>query len=161
MNSSDKIVIERTFNAPIELIWELWTNPSHFQNWYGPKGATIPVAKMDLKIGGQRMICMEMQRPNGSMKMWTTGEFLEIIPNKRLVYSESMSDETGRVLSASEMGMPEGFPMTTEVIVVLEDLGGSTKMTMTHVGMSEKQGASGGWNQAFDKLEEYIKNTNK
>jgi uncharacterized protein YndB with AHSA1/START domain len=153
---SNDIVIERIFNAPIELIWQMWTKPEHFQNWYGPKGATVPVAKMDVKVGGKRLICMEMQRPNGSMKMWSTGEYLEIVPNTKLVYSDSMSDENGNIMSASDMGMPEGFPVTTEVIVVLEDLGGKTKMTMTHAGMPANQGAGGGWEQAFEKMSNYI-----
>lgn len=153
---SNDIVIERVFNAPIELIWQMWTEPKHFQNWYGPNGATVPIAKMDVKVGGKRLVCMEMQRPNGSMKMWSTGEYIEITPTTRLVYTESMSDEYGNVMSASQMGIPEGFPVTTEVIVVLEDLGGSTKMTLTHVGMPANQGASGGWEQAFDKMSNYI-----
>ena len=87
--------------------------------------------------------------------MWTTGEYIEIIVNKRLVFTESMSDENGNVMSAAAMGMPEDFPTTTEVIVELEDLGNRTKMTMTHKGMPD-QGASGGWNQAFTKMEAYI-----
>ena len=154
--SKDAIVIERTFDAPIELIWQMWTQPAHFQNWYGPKGASVPIAKMDLRVGGKRLVCMEMQRPDGSMKMWSTGEYIEIVPNKRLVYSQSMSDENGNVMSASDMGMPEGFPMTTEVIVVLEHLGGRTKMTMTHAGMPAHEGASGGWEQAFAKMADYL-----
>lgn len=155
--SKDEIVIERIFNAPVELIWQLWTQPAHFKNWYGPQGASVPVAEMDVRVGGKRLICMQMQRPNGVMKMWSTGEYKEIVPNQRLVFSESMSDENGNVMSAADMGMPEGFPVTTEVIVVLEDLGGRTKMTMSHVGMSAESGAGGGWEQAFSKMEEYLK----
>jgi len=154
--SRDAIVIERTFDAPVDLIWQMWTQPAHFQNWYGPKGFSVPVVEMDVRVGGKRLVCMEMQGPDGTMKMWTTGEYTEVVPNKRLVYSESMSDEKGNLRSASDMGMPEGSPMTTEVIVVLEDLGGRTKMTMTHAGMPASQGASGGWEQAFAKLADYL-----
>lgn len=50
------------------------------------------------------------------------------------------------------MGMPPGFPETTEVTVQLEELGGRTKMVMTHAGVPAGSGADGGWNQAFDKL---------
>jgi uncharacterized protein YndB with AHSA1/START domain len=157
--SKDAVVIERTFEAAVDFIWQLWTQPEHFKNWYGPNGATIPVAKMDVRVGGKRLICMEMQRPNGSMKMWTTGEYMEIIPNELLVYTESMADENGNVISPSAMGMPEGYPETTEVTVLLEDLGGRTKMVMTHAGMPAGSGADGGWNQAFDKLTEYIETT--
>ncbi len=151
--SKDSVVIERTFEAAIDFIWQMWTQPEHFKNWYGPNGATIPIAEMDVRIGGKRLICMEMR----GMKMWTTGEYTEIVPTARLVYTESMADENGNVVSPSDMGMPEGYPVTTEVVVLLEDLGGRTKMIMTHVGMPAGSGADGGWNQAFDKLVEHIK----
>ena len=59
--SKDSVVIERTFEAGIDLIWQLWTQPEHFKNWYGPNGATIPVAEMDFRDGGKRLICMEMR----------------------------------------------------------------------------------------------------
>ncbi|MBN8580863.1 MAG: SRPBCC domain-containing protein [Anaerolineae bacterium] len=156
MSENDQIVIERIFNAPTGLIWQMWTQPIHFQNWYGPQGVKIPVAEMDVRVGGKRLVCMEMQTPKGVMKMWTTGEYVEIVPNKRLVYTESMSDENGNVMSASDMGMPEDFPTTTQVIVELEDLGNRTKMKMTHAGMPASQGAGGGWEQAFTKMETYI-----
>ena len=156
-DSKDAVVIERIFNAPVDLIWQLWTQPAHFQNWYGPQGASVPVAEMDVRVGGKRKVCMEMQRPGGSMKMWTTGEYIEVIPNKRLVFSDSMADENGNVVSPSAMGMPEGHPATTEVTVLLEDLGGRTKMTMTHAGIPADSGGAGGWEQAFAKMETYIK----
>ena len=155
--SKDAVVIERIFNAPVDLIWQLWTQPAHFQNWYGPQGASVPVAEMDVRVGGKRKVCMEMQRPGGSMKMWTTGEYIEVIPNKRLVFSDSMAGENGNVVSPSAMGMPEGHPATTEVTVLLEDLGGRTKMTMTHAGIPADSGGAGGWEQAFAKMETYIK----
>ena len=155
--SKDAVVIERTFEAAVDLIWQMWTQPEHFKKWYGPKGFTVPVAEMAVRVGGKRLVCMEMQRPDGSMKMWTTGEYMEIIPNERLVYTESMADENGNVVSPSAMGMPDGYPATTEVTVLLEDLGGRTKMVMTHAGMPAGSGADGGWNQAFDKLVDHIK----
>ena len=155
--SEDAVVIERIFEASVELVWKIWTEPEHFKQWYGPKGFTIPVAEMDLRLGGKRLICMAS--PDGSMKMWTIGEFLDIIPNQRLVYSESPADENGNQVSPSVIGMPEGYPETTHVTVLFEDLGGRTKMVMTHVGVPASSGADGGWNQAFDKLEDYVKTT--
>jgi uncharacterized protein YndB with AHSA1/START domain len=155
--SEDTVVIERIFEAAVDLIWKIWTEPDLFKKWYGPKGFTIPVAEMDLRVGGKRLICMVS--PDGSMKMWTIGEFLEIIPNQRLVYNESPADENGNQVSPSSIGMPEGYPETTEVTVLLEDLGGRTKMVMTHAGVPASSGADGGWNQAFDKLEDYVKTT--
>lgn len=154
--SKDAIVIERIFNAPVDLIWQLWTQPEHFKNWYGPQGFTVPIAEMDLRVGGKRLVCMEMQTPDGSRKMWTTGEYIEITPTTRLVYTESMADKHGNVVSPSAVGIPEGHPETTEVTVLLEDLGGRTKMVMTHAGIPADSGGAAGWEQAFAKLADYI-----
>jgi hypothetical protein len=59
-------------------------------------------------------------------------------------------------MSASEMGTPEGYPTMTEVTVLLEDLGGRTKMVMTHTGVPADSTGASGWNQAFDKLADHI-----
>ena len=158
-DSADAVVIERTFDASADLIWQMWTDPEHFKKWYGPQGFTVPIADMDMRVGGKRLICMAS--PDGSMKMWTTGEYTEIVPNERLIYTESPADENGNVVSPSSMGMPDGYPATTEVTVLLEDLGGRTKMVMTHAGVPADSGAGGGWEQAFDKLADYIETTLK
>jgi uncharacterized protein YndB with AHSA1/START domain len=146
------VVIERTFDAPVDLIWRMWTEPEHFKAWYGPDGATIPVAEMDVRVGGSRRLGMEMQTPNGPLRMWFTGEYRDIVENKRLVYTEAMSDENGNVVSPSDMGMPEGHPTTTEITVELEDVGGRTKMVMTHAGVPADSAGAAGWAMAFDKL---------
>ena len=150
--SQDAVVIERSFDAPVELIWRMWTEPEHFAAWYGPDGATIPVAKMDVRVGGARLVCMEMETPDGPMQMWFTGEYREVVAHKRLVYTESMSDADGNVLSPSDLGMPDGHPVTTEVTVELTDVGGRTKMVMTHVGIPADSPGAAGWAMAFDKL---------
>lgn len=150
--SKDECVVERIFDAPVDLIWKMWTQAEHFKNWYGPQGFTIPVAEMDVRVGGKRLICMAS--PDGNMKMWFTGEYREVAPNKRLVYTDSMADEHGNVIDPSTMGMPEGHPTTTEVIVLLEELSGRTKMVMTHAGVPAN--AMGGWEQAFAKMAAHI-----
>jgi len=152
--TQDAVVIERIFDAPVGLVWQMWTDPEHFKMWYGPKGFTVPVADMDLRVGGKRLVCM--LSPDGSMTMWTVGEYKEIVQNERLVYTESPADENGNVVSPSAMGMPDGYPATTEVTVLLEDLDGRTKMVMTHAGVPAGSGASSGWEQAFDKLADHI-----
>lgn len=154
--ANDAIVIERIFDAPTELVWQMWADADHFKQWYGPHGFKIPVANMDVQVGGKRLVCMEMQTPDGTRQMWTTGEFIEIVPNVRLVYTESMSDENGNVMSPAAMGMPEGTPVTTQVTVALEDLNGRTKMIMTHAGVPADSPGASGWNQAFEKLATYI-----
>jgi uncharacterized protein YndB with AHSA1/START domain len=154
--SPDAVVIERSFDAPVELIWQMWTDPEHFAAWYGPDGATIPVAKMDVRVGGTRLVSMAMQTPNGPMQMWFTGEYREVVEHERLVYTESMSDENGNVLSPSDMGMPAGHPTTTEVRVELTDVDGRTKMVMTHAGIPSDSPGASGWAMALDKLAAHV-----
>jgi uncharacterized protein YndB with AHSA1/START domain len=146
------VMIERSFDAPADLIWQMWTDPEHFAAWYGPDGATVPVAKMDVRIGGTRLVSMAMQTPDGPMRVWFTGEYREVVENERLVYTESMCDETGNVLSPSDMGLPPGHPTTTEVRVELENVDGRTKMVMTHVGVPGDSPGAAGWAMALDKL---------
>jgi uncharacterized protein YndB with AHSA1/START domain len=150
------VVIERTFEAPAHLVWLMWTEPEHLAAWYGPTGASIPVAKMDVRVGGTRLVCMQMETPNGTMRMWFTGQYREVVENKRLVYTESMSDEHGNVVSPEQMGLPEGHPTTTEVLVELDDLDGHTKLTLTHLGVPEGSPGAAGWTMALDKLGAHI-----
>jgi uncharacterized protein YndB with AHSA1/START domain len=89
------------------------------------------------------------------MQMWFTGQYVEVVENKRLVFTESMADENGNVLSPAQMGMPEAHPVTTEVRVELEDIGGRTRMVLTHVGIAEGSPGAAGWTMAFDKLAAY------
>jgi len=154
--SQPSVVIERIVNAPVETVWQIWTQAEHFQAWYGPTGASIPVANMDVQVGGSRLICMEMQTPDGPMQMWFAGEFREVVANERLVYTDSMADEHGNVKSAAEMGMPEGHPMVTEVIVELTAVDGGTKMVMTHVGVPADSPGAAGWGMAIDKLVTHV-----
>lgn len=150
--SQDAVVIERRFDAPVQLIWQMWTDPEHFTAWYGPDGASIPIAKMDVRVGGTRLVCMEIQTPNGPTQMWFTGEYREVSENTRLVYTEAICDENGNVLSPSDAGMPEGHPTTTEVRVELDDIDGHTKMVMTHTGVPSDSPGATGWTMALDKL---------
>ena len=144
--------IEREFDAPIDLVWQLWTDPALFKQWYGPNGMSVPTAEMDMKVGGVRKICMAMQSPERSMEMWFTGVYKEISAPKRLVYTESMCDADGIIISPQSMGMPDTFPDITEVIVELSEVDGKTQMVMVHVGVAEGTAGAGGWSQAFDKM---------
>lgn len=152
-DTTPAVEIERTFDAPVEVIWRMWTDPDAFAQWYGPTGATIPVSKMDLRVGGGRLVCMEMPTPDGPMQMWFAGEFLEIDAPNRLVYTESMADQDGQILSAAAAGMPDGHPTTTEVHVDLTESDGRTTMRMRHVGVPADSPGAQGWNMAFDSLE--------
>lgn len=151
-DQQDWVKIQRVFDAPIADVWKMWTDPAMFQQWYGPNGMTIPTAEMDLTVGGVRKICMEMQTPDRTMQMWFTGVYKEINSPNRLVYTESMCDADGTLISAESMGMPPGHPDITEVIVELAETDGKTEMTMVHVGVPAGTAGEGGWMQAIDKL---------
>ncbi|GAB4280576.1 MAG: SRPBCC domain-containing protein [Candidatus Promineifilaceae bacterium] len=155
MVSQDGVVVERVFDAPAAFIWRAWTNPEDFKQWYGPTGLTVPKAELDVWVNGRRLVCMAS--PDGSKQMWTVGTHKELVPNTRLAYTESPSDEQGNAVSPEAMGMPPGFPAETMVTVTLAEENGRTYLTLTHTGVPE--GAAGGWNMAFDKLADYIKAT--
>ncbi|MEO0496094.1 MAG: SRPBCC domain-containing protein [Pseudomonadota bacterium] len=144
--------IEREFDAPIEVVWDMWTNPEKFKQWYGPMGMTVPVAEMQVEVGGVRKIAMSMKTPEREMTMWFTGVYKEVSRPNRLVYTESMCDADGQIISPQSMGMPAGHPDITEVVVDLSEADGKTRMVMTHIGVEAGTAGDGGWNQAIDKL---------
>jgi len=149
IDSRDSVMIERTFDAPIEQVWAMWTVSEHFQSWYGPTGATITVAKMDVRVGGTRLVCMEMQTSDGPMQMWFAGEYLEVVEHERLVYTEFIADEHGSPIAG---GAAPGAHDVTEVRVELTEVGGATRVAMTHVGIPAGSPGEAGWAMAFDKL---------
>jgi len=159
--SQDAVVIERSFDAPAELIWQMWADPEHFKEWYGPTGASIPIARMDVRVGGSRLVCMEVQTPAGPRSMWFAGEYIQVVANRLLVYTEFISDENGNVVLPSEMGMGDGHPTTTEVRVELEQFDGVTKMVMTHAGIPSDSPGAAGWTMALDKLAARVATTSR
>ena len=68
-----------------------------------------------------------------------------------------MADADGNVLSAADVGMPDGHPTTTEITVELEDLGARTKLVLTHVGIPADSPGAAGWTMALDKLEALLR----
>lgn len=144
-----QIVISRTFEAPLEMLWKAWTEPKHFMKWYGPQGFTAPTCEIDLREGGRHL--WSMQSPDGR-QMYFTGHYKEVQPMTRLVYTDSMSDAKGNVMSAEMMGMPKGAPVTMDVTVTFKHADGKTTVSVSHVGQGDADQAGMGWEQAFDKL---------
>ncbi len=156
MTDTQDVRIERTFDAPIELIWAMWTDAEHFAGWYGPMGATIPRAEMDVRVGGRRHIAMEVQTPGGPRQMFFVGEYREVVPRTRLVYTESLADADGRALTAEQLGMPAGMPTDTSIVVELTDLGDRTAMVLTHVGVPADSPGGQGWATAIDSMDSRV-----
>jgi uncharacterized protein YndB with AHSA1/START domain len=146
------MVLERVLEAPVGQVWSMWTEPEHFAAWYGPVGAVVTVLRMDVRIGGSRLVGMVMETPDGPAEMWFAGEFRAVVPETLLVYSESMADREGNVLAASDLGMPDGHAGSTEIRLELEDLGGRTRMVLTHLGIAADSPGAAGWSMALDKL---------
>ncbi len=155
-DTANWVRIERRLAASIEDVWAMWTDPARFQQWYGPNGMSVPVAEMDVVVGGQRKICMEMRTPDRTITMWFVGTYTEVSAPTRLGYTESMSDADGNILSPASMGMPPGTPDVTEVRVELSERAGKTDMVLAHKGVPAGSPGEGGWQQAFDKLDSVL-----
>jgi uncharacterized protein YndB with AHSA1/START domain len=152
---SKPLVIERVFDAPVELVWKAWTDPEQVKKWWGPREYSCPVAEIDFRVGGKNFNCM--RGPDGN-DIWSIGVYKEIVPLKRFVVTDSFADKDGNVVPATHYGMPE-MPLEMLITVTFEDLGGKTKMTMTHEGLPVGDmisGANEGWGQSFDKLAELL-----
>lgn len=145
----ESVVVERVFDAPIDLVWKMWTDPASFRAWYGPAGAAVPAAELEVWPGGRRQVCMQF----GPREMWFTGRHVEITEPTLLVYTETIADEHGNPISPESLGMPPNTPGTTEVTVVIQEVEGGTRVTLTHAGVPAESGAARGWTGAFDKLE--------
>lgn len=148
--------IERTFDAPRELVWRAWSDPQHFAKWWGPRAFTAPVVKIDFRVGGKWLAVM---RDADGKDIWATGTYQEIVPMERIVTTDSFADADGNIVPSTHYGM-EGMPLEMTIIVNLEDAGnGKTRLTLDHIGLPAGEhiaGANEGWNESFDKLAEVL-----
>jgi uncharacterized protein YndB with AHSA1/START domain len=81
--SDRELLLTRVLDAPIELVWEVWTDPEHIANWWGPEGFTNTISKMDLKPGGEWDLVMH--GPDGT-DYKNKSVFKEVVPHKKIVY---------------------------------------------------------------------------
>lgn len=79
------VSITRTFNLPVDTVWKAWTEPESFKKWWGPKDYTCPSCTIDFKVGGKNLAAM--RGPDGK-DIWSTGTYKEIIPQKKIVYTD-------------------------------------------------------------------------
>lgn len=154
--SQKSISITRAFNLPASKVWQAWTDPESCKKWWGPKNFTCPHCTIDLKVGGKYLTCM---RTKDGTEFWSTRVYKEIIPNKKLVCTDSFSDDKGNVIPASDLNMPGEWPLELLVTVRFEATGGKTKMNLEQVGIPPEMYDECilGWEQSLDKLEENIK----
>jgi len=83
-NTQDReLRLSRVLNAPVELVWEVWTQPEHIAQWWGPNGFTTTIHKMDITAGGEWNLVMH--GPDGT-DYKNKSTFKEIVPLKKIVY---------------------------------------------------------------------------
>ncbi len=94
-NTGDReLKISRVLNAPVDLVWEVWTDREHIKNWWGATGFTTVIHKIDLKPDGEWLLTMYdpdgRHYPNKSV-------FREIIPRKKIEFRHSNPDFTATI----------------------------------------------------------------
>jgi uncharacterized protein YndB with AHSA1/START domain len=148
-----ELAITRTFDAPREILFKMWTDPNHMAQWWGPHGFTNPVCNLDVRAGGA--IRIDMRGPEGTVYPMT-GTFREIVRPQRLVFTAEALDQSGTVV--------------LEVLntVIFEEKNGKTTLTLqarvtkvTGEGVSYLEGMEAGWTQSLERLASQVKSKNE
>jgi uncharacterized protein YndB with AHSA1/START domain len=139
------IAITRTFDAPRERVWQEWTEPERFADWFGGSDCVVPLATvwMDVTPGGlwrATMLC-----DGGQREIHWKGEYREVVEPERLVLT--FSDQPG----------DEAYELVTVVLVDLCD--GRTEMRFEQRGQLPPEvyeRAREGWSSFFDRVAERL-----
>jgi uncharacterized protein YndB with AHSA1/START domain len=146
--------ISRTFEAPRDLVFRVWTDPKHLAQWWGPHHFTNPRCEFDARPGGA--IHIDMRAPDGAIYPMR-GVVKEIAPPERLVFTSMPIDDKGNEL----------FEVLTTV--TFAEQGGKTTVSVNaHVVRIEAPeaeamlaGMQEGWTQSLERLEEYTSHVNQ
>lgn len=139
------VLLERTFDAPRHLVWKAMTEPELVKKWYGPRGYSLTVCEIDLRVGGRWRYML--RGPGGPPDMGMSGEYRELSAPDRLVSTESMDDYPGEAL----------------VTVTLVETDGKTRL-QSHVRSPSKEvrdavvasGMEHGAAETYDRLNELL-----
>lgn len=127
-----QIEVTRTFNAPVEMVWKVWTDPELVKRWWGPKHFSSPVAKIDFREGGKSLVSMLAPKEMGGQEWYSIWEYVKIIPLKTIEFIQSLSDKNGNKTNPTKVGMPSDFPEDIRTVVTFRELGNNqTEMTVT------------------------------
>lgn len=138
------LVMTRVFDAPRELVFDAWTLPGHFAQWFGPRHASMPHCIIDAVAGGTLHFFL---RVPGDIDVWCKGAFHEVTRPSRLVFDWHFSNEAGELVER------EGFALETVVTVTFAQHGSGTRLVMRQEGLVTDQGEIQGWTQGFDRLD--------
>src|SRR4249919_2542421 len=127
-----ELTVTRTFNGPARIVFEAWTKPELFKQWWVPKsmGMFLRSCEMDVRVGGKYRLEFE---PDA---MAFFGTYLEVTPHSRLVWTNDEGGDAG--------------PVTT---VTFEENGGKTLVVM-HELYSSKEALDAGGGGAADAMDE-------
>jgi uncharacterized protein YndB with AHSA1/START domain len=138
-----EVVITRVFDAPARILFEAYGKCEHIRRWFGPRGYPVTMCEIDFRVGGRYRFAMT--GPEGQQDPFG-GEYLEIIPNRKIVFSNGFElPDAGRMIMS----------------VTLDEVDGRTTLTMhtlfESIAMKNEYVAMGiieGTNSAFDLLAE-------
>jgi len=162
-SGKEQFVINRTFDAPLEVMFEMWTDPRHFSQWLPPTGFEMQFLRSDIRPGGSIFYCMT---GNGGVKMYGRAEYLQIQKPDRIVYTQQFCDENEKLcrhpmsatwpatmLTTVELAAEE--PERTRVTVTWEPYGATTPEEL-ETFIKARAGMTQGWTGSFDKLEAHL-----
>ena len=151
----EQIEVTRTFNAPVEMVWKVWTDPELVKRWWGPKHFISPVAKIDFREGGKSIVSMKAPKEMGGQEFYSIWVYVKIIPLKTIEFIQSLSDKDGNKTDPTKLGMPSDFPKDIKTVVTFRELANSkTEMTVTeYADMGQTSNfAQLGLEQSLDKM---------
>jgi len=160
----DPFVISRTFTAPRDLVFQMWTEAEHLQHWWGPKGCEIEVKHLDVRPGGTFHYAM---RFNGGEPMHGRFVFQEIKPPERLRYVGSFATAAGDLAPAP---FDEKWPQELLTTVTFVQFDGPTTVVVEwvplnsgvqeHATFERNRGSMvEGWTGTFERLATYLPST--
>jgi uncharacterized protein YndB with AHSA1/START domain len=140
-----ELVITRTVNAPARIVYEAWTQPELFRQWWVPKsfGLVLLSCDLDVRVGGQYRLVF---RHGDSQPMAFYGRYTEVIPHSRLVWTNEEGEDGGPVTTAT---FEENGGKT---LVVLHELYPSKESLDAAMLSGEKSGMD----ETFDQLDEFL-----
>ena len=162
-SGKEKFVINRSFDAPLDVMFEMWTDPKHFSQWLPPTGATMQFIRADIRTGGEAFYVMTTKE---GMKMYGRVCYLKIEKPDTLLYTQQFCDEKGGIsrhpmaptwpeTMLTSVKLSEEAPDRTRVTVTWEPYGNATPEEIATFAAA-KAGMTQGWTGSFDKLEQIL-----
>ena len=159
-SGKEQFVISRSFVAPLEVMFEMWTDPKHFSRWLPPTGFQMEFIRSDIRPGGSSFYFMT---GSGNSKMYGRAEYLSIEKPDRVVYTQQFCDEQEKITRhpmaptwpetmLTTVTLTEEGPDRTRVTVTWEPYGPTTSEELDTF-IKAKGGMTQGWTGSFDKLE--------